>query len=257
MAFPFLVHSFPLGLSERSQMHYWQQGKEPLPMQPGPKWLLAGIGFWSLAYVVSRLLCPRRSKDFCNRLVSMLHVALSLLLCGISVRDWSHPLDGIGGPSTFPQMVALTVSLAYFIYDSLCCLVELPFKLEDQIHHAITIMGLAYGYLLGSCGTELVACLMLMELSNPFMHARELLKELNLKDTSYSFLNDVCFASVFTFARMIVGPFVVFFTVQADGSPAVKVGAVGIQLVSILWFWRIARMVLYKLKKRNLKPKSS
>jgi hypothetical protein len=56
---------------------------------------------------------------------------------------------------------------------------------------------------------------------------------------------------------MIVGPFVVFFTVQADGSPAVKVGAVGIQLVSILWFWRIARMVLYKLKKRNLKPKSS
>jgi hypothetical protein len=98
---------------------------------------------------------------------------------------------------------------------------------------------------------------MLMELSNPFMHARELLKELNLKDTSYSFLNDVCFASVFTFARMIVGPFVVFFTVQADGSPAVKVGAVGIQLVSILWFWRIARMVLYKLKKRNLKPKSS
>jgi len=31
----------------------------------------------------------------------------------------------------------------------------------------------------------------LMELSNPFMHARELLKELNLKDTSYSFLNDV------------------------------------------------------------------
>ncbi len=104
MAFPFLVHSFPLGLSERSQMHYWQQGKEPLPMQPGPKWLLAGIGFWSLAYVVSRLLCPRRSKDFCNRLVSMLHVALSLLLCGISVRDWSHPLDGIGGPSTFPQV---------------------------------------------------------------------------------------------------------------------------------------------------------
>jgi len=38
---------------------------------------------------------------------------------------------------------------------------------------------------------------------------------------------------------------------------SLQVGAVGIQLVSILWFWRIARMVLYKLKKRNLKPKSS
>jgi hypothetical protein len=116
MAFPFLVHSFPLGLSEHSQMHYWQQGKEPLPMQPGPKWLLAGVGFWSLAYAVSRLLCPRRSKDFCNRLVSMLHVALSLLLCGISVRDWSHPLDGIGGPSTFPQASGpIQILVSFFV----------------------------------------------------------------------------------------------------------------------------------------------
>jgi hypothetical protein len=116
MAFPFLVHSFPLGLSEHFQMHYWQQGKEPLPMQPGPKWLLAGVGFWSLAYVVSRFLCPRRSKDFCNRLVSMLHVALSLLLCGISVRDWSHPLDGIGGPSTFPQASGPIQILVSFLW---------------------------------------------------------------------------------------------------------------------------------------------
>jgi hypothetical protein len=56
----------------------------------------------------------------------------------------------MGDPFGLFQMLALTVSLAYFIYDSICCLVELPFKLEDQIHHAITIMGLAYGYLLGS-----------------------------------------------------------------------------------------------------------
>jgi hypothetical protein len=40
-------------------------------------------------------------------------------------------------------------------------------------------------------GTELVACLMLMEVSNPFMHGRELLKELMLKDTSLSLANDV------------------------------------------------------------------
>jgi hypothetical protein len=43
-------------------------------------------------------------------------------------------------------MLALTVSLAYFIYDTICCAVELPFSWEMLIHHALTILGLAYGY---------------------------------------------------------------------------------------------------------------
>lgn len=64
---------------------------------------------------------------------------------------------------------------------------------HDCLPAAKMLSKLTAGYLCFclQCGTELVACLMLMELSNPFMHARELLKELNLKDTSYSFLNDV------------------------------------------------------------------
>lgn len=41
------------------------------------------------------------------------------------------------------------------------------------------------------CGTELVACLWLMELSNPFMHARELFKEFGIKDTPLNMANDV------------------------------------------------------------------
>lgn len=44
-------------------------------------------------------------------------------------------------------MTALTVSLAYFIYDSICCLVELPFDIEVTIHHILTITGLIFGYL--------------------------------------------------------------------------------------------------------------
>lgn len=44
------------------------------------------------------------------------------------------------------QMLALTVSLAYFVYDTICCAVELPFSWEMLIHHALTILGLAYGY---------------------------------------------------------------------------------------------------------------
>jgi len=95
---------------------------------------------------------------------------------------------------------------------------------------------------------------MLMEVSNPFMHGREILKELKLKDSSLSLMNDVSFALVFTIARIFVGPYVVFKTLEAPNSPvAVKVGAVGIQVVSLFWFWKIARMVAYKLGKAKSK----
>jgi hypothetical protein len=39
------------------------------------------------------------------------------------------------------------------------------------------------------CGTELVACLLLMELSNPFMHLNKLLKELGDTDSTLAVAN--------------------------------------------------------------------
>ncbi|KAG0583043.1 hypothetical protein KC19_3G104400 [Ceratodon purpureus] len=222
-------------------------------LQLGPKTMSAMVAAWALTYVLTRLALPARSKDFCNRCVSLIHVVVSVYFCNNSVADWSRPLDGVGAASTYPQMLALTVSLAYFIYDTICCAVELPFSWEMLIHHALTILGLAYGYVRQISGTELVACLILMEVSNPFMHGRELIKELKLKDSSLSLANDVIFALIFTVARIFIGPVVVYKCVVSPTSPfAVKVGAVGIQVVSLLWFYKIARMVVYKLSK----PKS-
>ncbi|XP_024379947.1 uncharacterized protein [Physcomitrium patens] len=220
----------------------------------GPVTMSAMTAAWTFVYVLSRVLFPARSKDFCNRIVSLIHVFVSCYFCSKSVADWSRPLDGVGAASTYPQMLALTVSLAYFTYDTLCCLVELPFSLDVFMHHVLTILGLGFGYERQISGTELVACLMLMEVSNPFMHARELLKELNLKDSSMNLANDVVFALIFTVARVFIGPIVVYKCLLSSTTPfAVKVGAVGIQVVSLLWFYKIARMVVYKLSK---KPKT-
>jgi len=216
----------------------------------GPTTLSAMTAAWGLVYVLTRVALSGHSKDFCNRCVSLIHVVVSLYFGSISVANWSRPLDGVGAASTYPQMLAITVSLAYFIYDTICCAVELPFSMEFLIHHLLTLMGLVFGYVRQISGTELVACLVLMEVSNPFMHGRELLKELNLKDSPLSLANDVLFALVFTVARIFVGPVVVYLCVVSPTSPfAVKVGAVGIQVVSLLWFYKIARMVIYKLSK--------
>lgn len=58
---------------------------------------------WAAAYVLVRLLLPGRSKDFCNRCVSLLHVFVSLYFCSKSVQSWSQPLNNVGAPSTPAQ----------------------------------------------------------------------------------------------------------------------------------------------------------
>lgn len=78
----------------------------------------------------------------------------------------------------------------YIVRDSENCIPCVSYCL---IPHALTNVGCSNL----QSGTELLACLMLMEVSNPFMHGRELLKELKLKDSTLSLANDVCVHSQF------------------------------------------------------------
>ena len=41
------------------------------------------------------------------------------------------------------------------------------------------------------CGTELVACLIVTEISSPLLHLREMLKEVGIRDTDLNLLADV------------------------------------------------------------------
>ncbi|MCO5554727.1 hypothetical protein L7F22_008261 [Adiantum nelumboides] len=215
-----------------------------------------GLGFfaWTAAFLVVRLLLPKRSHDFCNRVVSLLHVAVSLVLASLSVQDWHHIFWPLGNSPSPMQMLTMTVSLAYFVYDFFCCLFDTAIDYSNVIHHTVSISSLAYSVFNNKCGTEIVMCLWLSELSNPFMHARELLKELGLKDTTLALANDISFALVFGFARVVLGPYLVYLTVFADNPIMVKVGALGIQFVSIFWFYKIARMAVYKLSGGKKKP---
>ena len=59
------------------------------------------------------------------------------------------------------QHAVLTLSLAYFLYDTACCTL-INRDVFNMIHHLLTILGLAVGFR-GRSGTELTLCLLLME----------------------------------------------------------------------------------------------
>ena len=90
------------------------------------------------------------------------------------------------------------------------------------------------------CGTELVACLLLMEVSNPSMHLNQLLKELGKASTALATVNQLVFALLFFLCRLCVGPLVVHAAVTSTTTPAVvKAGGIGILVVSLVWFRKV------------------
>ncbi|KAJ3694300.1 hypothetical protein LUZ60_009780 [Juncus effusus] len=84
-------------------------------------------------------------------------------------------------------MKALAVTLSYLIYDTICTILGNHCTVDNAVHHLISITGIAYE----KCGTILVATLVITEISSPFLHMREILKEFGIKDTDLNLLVDV------------------------------------------------------------------
>ncbi|KAK8678431.1 hypothetical protein V6N13_143932 [Hibiscus sabdariffa] len=200
----------------------------------------------------------KRSFEFCNRIVSTIHAILAVTLAWLSVEDWSCPVCPLASTSSPKQRLALGVTVAYFIYDLLCCLFDdrLRFSFDNALHHLVGIVGLGAGLAFQKtmqCGSEQVAALFITEISSPFLHARELLKEVGYRETNLNLAADIAFGVIFSIARMVGGPYLTFVTVSANNPLLIKATAMGLQLVSGFWFYKIVKMIRYKLTKTRKK----
>ncbi|XP_077210779.1 uncharacterized protein LOC143846237 isoform X1 [Tasmannia lanceolata] len=220
------------------------------------KWVVFGVLCWTTVFMLVRSTFPKRSFDFCNRIVSVIHASLAVSLATLSVQDWSCLVCPLASKSSPWQMKTLAVSISYLIYDLICCLFDKHISLDNSVHHMVSIVGIGAGLAYEHCGTEMVASLWITEISSPFLHLRELLKELGYRDTDLNLAADISFAVIFTLARMVGGPYLVYVTLMADNPLLIKAMAMGLQLVSAFWFYKIARMVRYKLAKRRTPSKA-
>ncbi|KAL8166085.1 hypothetical protein V2J09_007584 [Rumex salicifolius] len=195
--------------------------------------IIVGFISWTFLFILVKKLLPNRSFDFCSRIVSTCHAILGVILASLSIQDWNCPVCPPASSSSSAQMKILAVSMGYFIYDLICSQFdEKSSNLDNFIHHLVCIIGLAAGLSYQKCGTEMVAALWIAELSTPFLHLRELLKELGYRDTDLNLAADVAFAVMFSLGRMVGGPYLTYV------------------LVCAFWFYKILRMVQNKLTKR-------
>ncbi|XP_061356319.1 uncharacterized protein LOC133300749 isoform X2 [Gastrolobium bilobum] len=214
------------------------------------KTIIIGVISWTTTFLLARRTFPKRSFDFCNRVVSTIHATLAVTLATLSVEDWKCPICPLAAKSSHRQMQVLAVSLSYLIYDLVCCFFGERVNLDNIIHHFVSIVGLGAGLCYQKCGSEMVGAIWVTEMSSPFLHMRELLKELGYRDTLLNLTADILFAAIFIFARMLVGPCITYLTLSANNPLLIKAMGLGLQLVSTFWFFKILRMMKHKLTKR-------
>ncbi|XVE69821.1 hypothetical protein DITRI_Ditri10aG0022600 [Diplodiscus trichospermus] len=217
--------------------------------------IVLGVLSWTTAFVLIRKIFSERSFEFCNRTVSIIHAILAVMLASFTIDDWSCPVCPSASNSFPNQRQILAVTIAYLIYDLICCLFDdrWRFSFDNTVHHLVSIIGIGAGLVYQKCESEMVAALFITELSGPFLHARELLKELGYRDTDLNLAADIAFAVIFSIARMVVGPYLTFAVLTANSPIIMKIMALGLQLVSAFWFYKILKMVKYKLNKRRKK----
>ncbi|XP_045791981.1 TLC domain-containing protein 5-like [Trifolium pratense] len=221
------------------------------------KTIVVGVFSWTTTFLVLRNIFPKRSFDFCNRIVSIIHATLAVTLATLSIQDWKCPICPVASKSSNQQMEVIAVSVSYLIYDMVCCLFDERINWDNTIHHLVSIVGLMAGLSYQKCGSEMVGAVWITEMSSPFLHLRELLKELGYKDTPLNLSADILFASIFTFARMMIGPCITYLTLTSNNPFLIKAMALSLQLVSAFWFFKIVRMMKYKLTKKSSTSKNA
>ncbi|GMI91283.1 hypothetical protein like AT1G35180 [Hibiscus trionum] len=212
-----------------------------------------GVISWATLFVFIRIIFSQRSFGFCTRIVSTIHAISALILASLSVQDWSCPVCPLASASSPKQRQALAATLGYFIYDLICCFFGGGSSFDNTFHHLVCIVGIAAGFAFRKCGSEQVATLFILESSTPFLHARELLKELGYRETNLNLAADITFAVIFSVARMVGGPYLLFLALSANNPILIKAMGAGLQLVSAFWFYKIVKMVKYKLSKTREK----
>ncbi|MFS7972389.1 putative TLC domain-containing protein [Helianthus anomalus] len=103
--------------------------------------VVSGVISWTIAFLLTRKIFPKRSFDFCNRIVSTIHALFAVFLSSKSVQDWSCPVYPLASNSSPLQMRALGVTLAYLIYDLVCCLFDKKIKIDNSVRGGTIMLG--------------------------------------------------------------------------------------------------------------------
>ncbi|KAL2095086.1 hypothetical protein ACEWY4_009805 [Coilia grayii] len=214
--------------------------------------LVVGFGCsligWICVYAFICYVNAPRGYEWNCRLVTFLHgVVIVLLTAYIAFIDGPWPLTHTGTENTPMQVLALLVSLGYFVFDMCWCLY---FRTEGPVmlgHHVLTILGMLLTLRLGESGTEACAVIFGSEITNPLLQARWFLKRMARYDSLAGDAVDLLFILLFGLVRIGVGAAMLVAVVTCPRARwFIKASGVAIYTLSCIFMVDITRFAIRK-----------
>ena len=176
------------------------------------KYLTYWFGFYLIIHFLPiKNSSPKKTLDTKNRIVSIVHASVMLVLCLYDYLYWQE--DKCGVKNSDFQNNLLIFSCSYFTYDFIICLY---FGISDFpmfIHHFMVIIAEYSGILYGTSANEMIRAMISAEISNPIMHLRTIVSNYGLKHSKLFLIFEFMYFTSYSLARLIFGFQVSIFTV--------------------------------------------
>lgn len=234
--------------------------------------IFASLSIWTIVYLICMLVPLPKYKifkdkegkpieiskaeilDMQNRMVSFIHGVLLVCLSAYDVFAYSVPY---GSPNTDLQTFTLTMSLGYFLYDTLAMAYYGLLDSPMMFHHSIVSLGMYLGLSFDASGSEILAGCYISEASNSVMHFRLMIRTLGLRHTKAYETAEYSYILLYIYYRLFKGLFVVYNTVACPvGHPVVKAIAVGVAIQSYFYVFRMVSILKSRLKEMNERRKA-
>lgn len=136
------------------------------------------------------------------------------------------------------QILAVLISLGYFIFDMGWCMY---FRTEGPVmlaHHILSILGMLLTLGLGESGTESCAVIFGSEITNPLLQARWFLKRAGRYESLAGDAVDLLFILLFGFVRIGVGS-IMLVAVVTSAKPQLVIKAGGVAIYTLSWIFMV------------------
>uniref|UniRef100_A0A674CYQ2 TLC domain containing 5b n=1 Tax=Salmo trutta TaxID=8032 RepID=A0A674CYQ2_SALTR len=194
---------------------------------------------WISLYFAFCYLNGQRGKEWNCRLVTLTHGILIVCLTAyISFIDGPWPLTHAGTENTPLQILALVVSLGYFLFDfgwCICVRTEGPVMLA---HHTMSIAGILLALGLGKSAVETCAVIFGSEITNPLLQARWFLRQVGRYDSLWGDAVDLLFILLFALVRVGVGGMMLYCELTSPRPSLIMKGG-GLAMYTLAWVFMV------------------
>ena len=196
-------------------LDFWLLDKEKQQI-----FLLAAT-FWTLlfaqvcCFIHPNLKPEAKIWDIRNRIVCFAHGLFCIFYSAYRLT-WEMEY---GETNSKYENTMVAISMAYFFFDIFAMILLNTYDAFFLVHHFTVLSGMYISLLTNIAATDIMAGLFISEVSNPFMHIKEILKLYDLTSTRFFLWNEISFYVIYLIFRIPVGIPIVYDVCVSENSP--------------------------------------